>query len=58
MTRKFNNAMYYYRLQKLCELILQYLKNKALVKGQTAVGIKGKWAKGKNKGKKDNNDTI
>ena len=50
--------MYYYRLQKLCELILQYLKNKALVKGQTAVGIKGKWAKGKNKGKKDNKDTI
>lgn len=47
MTRKFNNTMYYQRLQILCELILQYLKNKAPVKGQTAVGIKGKQAKGK-----------
>ena len=58
MKRKFNNTMSYYRLQ-IFVLILQYLKNKALVKCNTAVGIKGKQAKGKKvKGKEDNKYTI
>ena len=47
MKRKFNNTMSYYRLQIFVLIILQYLKIKALVKCNTAVGIKGKQAKGK-----------
>ena len=47
MKRKFNNTTYYYRLEILSELILQYLKNTVQVKGQTAVGIKEKQAKEK-----------